>query len=190
MAFKKQSYSWKKVRPGDIISFSYKSIRKNSQKRLYCILVLNPKIVHVGKEGDNNFHLSGIKLKQNNKPVLRMTKNITRLFETVGKLEAVDFEDDIFRLDINKNLLISEVKGIKQTGFNKLTISKYILNQYRTFDWLTVTKSPVFLEPIQVPRKEDYKTEEIVEEDPIQKDPKTKKELPDDKKNIPTNNKL
>ena len=41
MANKKQPYNWGRVRPGDIISFRYKS-KSTGKTRVNSILVLNP----------------------------------------------------------------------------------------------------------------------------------------------------
>ena len=66
MPFKKQPYSWQKVKAGDIISFSYQSSRSTA-KKVNCILVLNPKIPVTRKDGSNSFHMVGVKLKENQK---------------------------------------------------------------------------------------------------------------------------
>ena len=65
MAFKKQPYNWTRVKAGDIITFNYQSSR-SSQKKNNCILVLNPRLPVVRKDGSNTFHLTGIKIKENN----------------------------------------------------------------------------------------------------------------------------
>ena len=69
---------------------------------------------------------------------------------------AHDFDDDVFRLNIDKGMIISEVKGVKTQGYNKIATNNRIRENYRTFDWLKARKSPVFLEWIKVSEKDNY----------------------------------
>lgn len=159
MAFKKQMWNWQRVKAGDIISFTYQSSRSTAKKN-NCILVLNPKLPVVRKDGTNSFHLTGIKLKENGKLRVRFTTGIVKIFERIGAFTAVDYNDDIFRLDVDKQFLISEVKGIKTNGFNKIATTQNIKNNYRTYDYLKARKSPVYLEWVKVSTKENYKPDE------------------------------
>ena len=155
MAFKKQPYSWGNVKAGDIISFSYQSSR-DMNKKISCILVLNPKLPVSRKDGSTTFHLTGIKLKENSKPTIVFSTNNVKILERIGKFVAVDFDDDVFRLNIDKGMIISEVKGVKTQGYNKIATNNRIRENYRTFDWLKARKSPVFLEWIKVSEKDNY----------------------------------
>jgi len=159
MAFKKQMWNWQRVKAGDIISFTYQSSRSNSKKN-NCILVLNPKLPVVRKDGTNSFHLTGIKLKENNKPRIFFNTGTVRILERIGTFTAVDYEEDVFKLEVDKQFLISEIKGIKTQGFNKIATSARIKNNYRTYDWLKCRKSPVYLEWLKVSEKENYKPDE------------------------------
>ena len=50
MADKKQPYNWNQVRPGDIISFRYKS-KSKGRTLMQSLLVLNPRIPVTLKDG-------------------------------------------------------------------------------------------------------------------------------------------
>ena len=50
MANRKQPYSWNRVKPGDIISFRYKS-KSTGKTRVNSILVLNPRLDVTLKNG-------------------------------------------------------------------------------------------------------------------------------------------
>ena len=73
MANKKQPYSWGKVKPGDIISFRYKS-KSTGKAHTNSILVLNPKLNVTLKDGKSTKHLIGIKLEESNKISLRLNQ--------------------------------------------------------------------------------------------------------------------
>ena len=108
MPFKKQPYSWQKVKAGDIISFSYQSSRSTA-KKVNCILVLNPKIPVTRKDGSNSFHMVGVKLKENQKPSIIFNSNIVSIFERIGEFVAFNFDDDIFKLNISESFILSEI---------------------------------------------------------------------------------
>ena len=59
----------------------------------------------------------------------------------------------IFKLEIGRTFLISEIKGIKTNAFNKISTSSKITNNYRTYDWLEAKTSTVFLEPVILPEE-------------------------------------
>ena len=108
MAFKKQMYNWQRVTAGDIISFTYQSSRSTAKKN-NCILVLNPKLPVVRKDGTNSFHLTGIKLKENGKARVIFNTGTVRIFERIGEFTAVNYEDDVFKLEISKGFIMSEI---------------------------------------------------------------------------------
>ena len=70
MANKKQPHSWNKIRPGDIISFRYKT-KSTGKVLVHSLLVLNPRLPVVLKDGTKTKHLIGIKLEESNKIELR-----------------------------------------------------------------------------------------------------------------------
>jgi len=164
MPFKKQMYNWQRIKAGDIISFTYQSSRSSAKKN-NCILVLNPKLPVVRKDGTNSFHLTGIKLKENGKARVVFNTGVVRIFERIGEFTAVNYEDDVFKLEINPSFIMSEIKGVKNSGFNKIATSTRIKNNYRTYDWLKARKSPVYLEWLKVSEKENYKPEEIISDE-------------------------
>tara|TARA_Y100000593_G_scaffold84593_1_gene160300 strand:+ start:3708 stop:4190 length:483 start_codon:yes stop_codon:yes gene_type:complete len=159
MAFQKQPYNWQRIKAGDIISFTYES-KRSKKKKINCILVLNPRLPIQRKDGSNSLQLIGIKLKENQKPVIRMTTPIVRILERIGKFVPVNYEEDLFRIDFKKTYIISEIKGIKNTGFEKINTNRQIKNNYRTYNYYRARKSPVFLEPVIVTEKENYKQDE------------------------------
>ena len=63
MANKKQPYNWNEVKPGDIISFRYKS-KSTGRTLMQSVLVLNPRIPVTLKDGTKTKHLIGIKLEE------------------------------------------------------------------------------------------------------------------------------
>ena len=144
----KQIYTWGKVRAGDIISFRYKG--KNTTGLLQTLLVFNPKLPFVKKDGSKSFHLVGLKLEsRGNIPTIRSKPIMVQLLERVGGIEVVSGEDEIYRVNIQN----VGPRGVKQQVYNKL--KKYI-NQYsvyRTYDYMEAKKSQVFLEPIVLPKQ-------------------------------------
>ena len=60
MPNRKQPYNWNRVKPGDIISFRYKS-ELIGRTLVNSVLVLNPKLPVKKKDGSSTFHLIGIK---------------------------------------------------------------------------------------------------------------------------------
>tara|TARA_R110000824_G_scaffold111106_2_gene259370 strand:+ start:298 stop:780 length:483 start_codon:yes stop_codon:yes gene_type:complete len=159
MAFKKKMWNWQRIKAGDIISFTYQSSRSNAKKN-NCILVLNPKLPVTRKDGTNSFHLTGIKLKENGKIRVRLNTGTIRILERIGKFIAVNYDDDVFKLEVDQQFIISELKGVKTNGFDKITTVKNIKNNYRTYDYLKARKSPVYLEWVKVSAKEIYKPDE------------------------------
>ena len=143
----KQIYTWGKVKAGDIISFRYKS---KSGNRLTTILVLNPKLPYSRVDETQTFHLVGLKLEtQGIRPIIRDKQVLVKLLERIGVIEAVDGENEIYRVLI-KNV---NTRGVKQDTYIKLKrqLEKYDL--YRTYDYMKARKSQVFLEPIVLPKQ-------------------------------------
>ena len=149
MANKKQPYSWKRVKPGDIISFRYKS-KSTGRQLTHSILVLNPQLNVTLKDGRVTKHLIGIKLEESNKMLLTVDKREISLLERIGSFEKIDDENNLYKLTVDSRYIINDVLGVKKQAYDILAKSFKIGNQYRTYDYLTATKSAVYLEPIRV----------------------------------------
>ena len=149
MANKKQPYSWNQVKPGDIISFRYKS-KSTGKARVNSILVLNPKLIVTLKDGTTTKHLIGIKLEESNKISLRLNKRQVMLLEKIGDFKKIDDKNNLYKLEIKKTFILNDIKGIKQSAYDKISKSLGIQGQYRTYDYMTAKKSAVYLEPIRV----------------------------------------
>ena len=154
MANRKQPYNWNRVKPGDIISFRYKT--KSTGKVLtHSLLVLNPRIPVTLKDGTKTRHLIGIKLEESNRIELRLNRRQVDIFNKTGDLESVNAEENIFRVKFKDRFVINEIKGVKPTVYNLIKRSNEIQGQYRTYDYMTARKSAVYLEPIRVFTDED-----------------------------------
>ena len=149
MAEKKQPYNWGKVKPGDIISFKYKS-KSTGKSLVQSILVLNPRLNVSLKDGTKTKHLIGIKLEQSNKIKLRLTSKQVNILEKIGDLVPLDTENNLYRLNIDSRFVMNDIKGIKEQAYNLISKSLDITGQYRTYDYMTAKKSAVYLEPIRV----------------------------------------
>ena len=142
----KQIYSWNRVKAGDIISFRYES---KGSSRLTTILVLNQKLLVSRIDETQTFHLVGLKLEtQGVRPVLRDKQVLVNLLESIGVIEVVDFDNEIYKLSIAN----TNSRGVKRSVYDKLKrrLKKY--NLYRTYDYEKAIKSQVFLEPIVLPK--------------------------------------
>ena len=134
---------WPRVKPGDIVSFKYKS--KRSGKTLtHSILVLGKDIDMVTKSGKRRF-LVGLKIEQSNRPMVNRDVIEKFLFE-IGEIELVDPINKIYGLKLETvgkmgpgqlRRLWRDIKPFNKN--NKL---------YRTYDWIEARKSPVYKEPI------------------------------------------
>ena len=149
MAQRKQPYNWNRVKPGDIISFRYKS-SLNGRTLVNSILVLNPKLPVKRKDGSSTFHLIGVKLEESNKINLKLDQRQIRTLETIGEFKSIDSKNKLYELVIKPNFLINDKKGIKKQAYDKIARSLDIAGQYRTYDWRKATRVAVFLEPIRV----------------------------------------
>ena len=154
MANKKQPYTWNQVRPGDIISFRYKT--KSTGKVLtHSLLVLNPRIPVTLKDGTRTKHLIGIKLEESNRIELRLNQKQVDIFNKTGDLEVVNAEENIYRVKFKKRFVLNEIKGVKARVYDLISRSNEIQGQYRTYDYFQAKKSAVYLEPIRVFTKVD-----------------------------------
>ena len=149
MAQRKQPYNWNRVKPGDIISFRYKS-KSTGRTLVNSILVLNPKLPVQRKDGSSTFHLIGVKLEESNKINLKLDQRQIRTLETIGEFKSIDAENKLYELVIKPNFLINDKKGIKKQAYDKISRSLDIAGQYRTYDWRKATRAAVYLEPIRV----------------------------------------
>jgi len=154
VANKKQPYNWGRVNPGDVISFKYKS--KSTGKNLVnSILVLNPKLNVTLKDGTSTKHLIGIKLEESNKISLRLNQKQVMLLEKIGDFKKIDDKNNLYKLEIKKTFILNDIKGVKQSAYDKISKGLGIQGQYRTYDYMTAKKSAVYLEPIRVFTSED-----------------------------------
>ena len=136
---------WPRVKPGDIVSFKYKS--KRSGKTLtHSILVLAKDIDMVTKSGRKKY-LVGLKIEQSNRPVVPKDVVERFLFE-IGEVELVYPKNKIYGLKLETigkmgegqlRRLWRDIKPLNKS--NKL---------YRTYDWSKAKKSPVYKEPINL----------------------------------------
>jgi len=149
MAQRKQPYNWNRVKPGDIISFRYKS-ESTGRTLVNSILVLNPKLPVQRKDGSSTFHLIGIKLEESNKISLRLSQRQVNILESIGEFKPIDLKNKLYELVIKPNFIINDKKGIKKQAYDKISRSLDIAGQYRTYDWRKATRVAVFLEPIRV----------------------------------------
>ena len=149
MSNKKKPYNWRRVKPGDIISFKYKS-KSTGRMLTHTILVLNPQLNVTLKGGKVTKHLIGIKLEQSNKMALTVDKREVNLLERIGRFEKIDKENNLYKLTVDSRYIINDVLGVKKQAYDILAKNFKISKQYRTYDYLTAIKSAVYLEPIRV----------------------------------------
>ena len=149
MANRKQPYNWQMVKPGDIISFRYKS-KSTGRTLVNSVLVLNPRLQVKLKDGTQTKHLIGIKLEESNKISLRLTQRQVVLLEQIGNFIKIDDKNNLYKLEIDRKFLMSDIRGIRQEAYDKISKGLNIQGQYRTYDYLKAKKSAVFLEPIRV----------------------------------------
>ena len=154
MANRKQPYNWGRVKPGDVISFKYKS-KSTGKTRVNSILVLNPKLNVTLKDGTTTKHLIGIKLEESNKISLRLNKRQVMLLEKIGDFKKIDDKNNLYKLEIKNTFILNDIKGVKQSAYDKISKSLGIQGQYRTYDYMTAKKSAVYLDPIRVFTDED-----------------------------------
>ena len=149
MANKKQPYNWNEVKPGDIISFRYKS-KSTGKTLMQSVLVLNPRIPVTLKDGTKTKHLIGIKLEESNRIELRFNQRQVNILNKTGDLIAVNAEQNIYRIKFKDRFVINEVKGVKPRVYDLISRSDEIQGQYRTYDYKRAKASAVYLEPIRI----------------------------------------
>ena len=154
MANKKQPYTWTRVKPGDIISFRYKS-KSTGKTLMQSVLVLNPRLNVTLKGGKKTKHLIGIKLEESNKISLRLNARQVTVLEKIGDFKKIDNENNLYKLQIKEQFVLNDIKGIKKQAYDKISQSFNIQGKYRTYDYLQAKKSAVYLEPIRVFTSED-----------------------------------
>ena len=143
----KQIYTWSQVEAGDIISFRYKG--KNPTGTLTSLLVMNPKMPFVKKDGSRTFHLIGLKLEsRGNIPSIRSKPILIQLLEQVGEIKVVSGDDQIYRISVAD----LGARGTTRATYQR--IKRYVKQNsvYRTYDYREARKSRVFLEPISLPK--------------------------------------
>ena len=158
MAGKRKPYQWGRVRPGDIISFKYKS--KSGQNKLQTILVLNPRFILKLKDGGSTKQLIGIKLKSAAKLTMRLTAQKVKFLEKIGDFQIVDEKNELYRLDIKETYVLNDIKGIKRNAYDKIAQNMGISGKYRTYDFLKARKGAVHLEPVRFFTNVDFKKDE------------------------------
>jgi|TARA_R100000482_G_C5072765_1_gene122269 hypothetical protein len=154
VANKKQPYNWNRVKPGDVISFRYKS-KSTGKTLVQSILVLNPRLNVKLKDGKTTRHLTGIKIEESNKVSLRLNARQIALLEQIGDFKKIDNKNNLYKLEIDSRFIVNDIKGIKKSAYDKISKGLNIQGQYRTYDYMTAKKSAVFLEPIRVFTDED-----------------------------------
>jgi len=146
-------YNWMKVRPGDIISFRYKSEDSDS-RRLQTILVLNPRVFLPIKSGARKKYLVGIKIEEQHKIELRLTNTKVRKLNRIGKLTLFDEANYLHRLEVDKKYILNDIKGLKPKAFDIISQNYDIRGQYRTYLWDKAKRSSVKLEPVIIQSNE------------------------------------
>ncbi len=143
----KQIYNWSKVQAGDIISFRYKG--KKPTGTLTTLLVFNPRIPYTKKDGSKTFHLVGLKLEDRGiVPTIKSKPAMVSLLESVGGIQVVSGDDDIYRVEIEG----VGARGARKSVYNKIKRYLQTYTVYRTYDYKEARKSQVFLEPIVLPK--------------------------------------
>ena len=113
------------------------------------LLVFNPKIPYIRKDGSKTFHLVGLKLEDRGTiPMIRNKPMLVQLLERVGNVQIVSGDDQIYKIVIEN----VGTRGVRQQTYKKLKqyIERYSV--YRTYDYNEIRRSQVFLEPIVLPK--------------------------------------
>ena len=135
----KLTYSWSRVKRGDIISFRYPSKEGRILRR--SILVLEPKLTNEAKNPSSKFLIHGIQLEVSNQAI-NAPNVMQNILETAGFVEVVDEDKQVYRVDIEEKTqkVYTSLKSlIKQHGI------------YRTYNYDKASKSQVFLEDLRLP---------------------------------------
>jgi hypothetical protein len=75
--------------------------------------------------------------------------------EQVGTFKVIDEKNSLFKLEVKKQFVTNEIKGVKPRVYDILSKSLGLQGQYRTYDYDSARRSSVYLEPIVVARDED-----------------------------------
>ena len=143
----KQIYTWSQVEAGDIISFRYKG--KNPTGTLTSLLVMNPKMPFVKKDGSRTFHLVGLKLEsKGNISTIKSKPVLVELLSKIGSIQVVSGDAQIYKI------LVDDLGSRGTTRATYQKIKRYVKSNsvYRTYDYREARKSRVFLEPISLPK--------------------------------------
>ena len=62
----------------------------------------------------------------------------------------IDEKNNLFKLEVKSQFLVNDIKGVKQSAYDKISKSLDIQGNYRTYDYSIAKRSSVYLEPIQV----------------------------------------
>ena len=135
----KLTYSWSRVKRGDIISFRYPNKEGRILRR--SILVVEPKLTNEAKNPSSKFLIHGIQLEVSNQAI-NAPNVMQNILETAGFVEVVDEDKQVYRVDIEEKTekVYTSLKSlIKQHGI------------YRTYNYDKASKSQVFLEDLRLP---------------------------------------
>ena len=135
----KLTYSWSRVKRGDILSFRYPNKEGRILRR--SILVLEPKLTNEAKNPSSKFLIHGIQLEVSNQAI-NAPNVMQNILETAGFVEVVDEDKQVYRVDIEEKTqkVYTSLKSlIKQHGI------------YRTYNYDKASKSQVFLEDLRLP---------------------------------------
>ena len=154
MANRKLPYNWKRVVPGDVISFKYKT-ESTGKVRVNSILVLNPIMNVKLKDGTSKRHLIGVKLEESNKVKLLLNSQRISLLEKIGDFIKIDDKNNLYKLSIKDTFVINDRKGIKKQAWDIISKNLSINGKYRTYDYDKAIKSSVYLEPIRARMKDE-----------------------------------
>jgi hypothetical protein len=143
--------TWNKISPGDIISFKYKGLKKESRMQMHTVIVLNYKLPTNTKAG-RVYEVVGLKLKRMNKPTIKPSNRTRMLLEQMGTIEWMEQSQKIYRVNITPTFLSR--RGAKPTLYKRIKkfIEKNDLAVYRTYNWELAKKSPVYYETIRLPK--------------------------------------
>jgi len=135
----KLTYSWSRVKRGDIISFRYPNKEGRILRR--SILVLEPKLTNEAKNPSSKFLMHGIQLEVSNQAI-NAPNVMQNILESAGFVEVVDEAKQVYRVEIEGNTqkVYTSLKSlIKKHGI------------YRTYNYDKARKSQVFLEDLRLP---------------------------------------
>ena len=135
----KQTYSWGKVKRGDIISFRYQGSDGRSTKR--SVIVLEKRLKHPNSK---NLLLHGYQLDVRNVPAIRSESALLNLFSKIGTPQEVDKDNNIIKI-------LVEGKSPQVYSRTRTLIQKYGI--YRTYYYDRATRNQVFLEPVKIDPK-------------------------------------